>query len=88
MAENAISFYALSTDQPTSNPELKMIGQLSNISGTYDLDHLESKFFTMGNNTFIVDTEDLYIIDVKEQGPTISLNLTKVLGYNPLSEYG
>lgn len=65
-----------------------MIGQLSNISGAYDLDHLESKFFTMGNNTFVVDTENLFMINVKEQGPTTSLNLTKITGYNPLSEYG
>lgn len=65
-----------------------MIGQLSNVSSTYGLDHLESKFFTMGNNSFVVDTEDLYMINVKEEGPTTSLNLTKITGYTPLSEYG
>lgn len=65
-----------------------MVGQLPNISTTFNLDPVESKFVSLDNVTYILDTDFVYIIDIKEQGPTTSLNLTKVEGYAPLSEYG
>lgn len=88
LADNSISYYALSTDQPTSNPQLTMVGQIPNISSAYNLDAYDSRFFSMNKSTFVVDTESLFLINIKQQGPTTSLSLTKVLGYNPLSEFG
>lgn len=87
LADDAISYYALSTDQPTSHPELVMIGQLPNVSTTFNLDPIESKFVSIGNDTYVLDTELLYLIDIKQEGPTTSLHLTKLPGYIPLSQF-